>query len=323
MLVKRISQEDNREQIVYSLLISVDDKTTHLIVGRKRQIDLYQLDIDQFSKNESNTPPSAIDSCEFAEDIIELRSFAQDLLVVLDNLEIYYVDISSGRMIKHYAGIIRPLADTPVTRIKYTSLAVSSLNDIGLLSVFSNSLVALYISHTKEDSKINDESTNPSHKKMQIESSYKYYDFQVNSSLLITSHGEEGEFIWHLDEDHNLVRSPIVRSNSVVEIISEEENILYTDKSIIDVNYFNSDHIALLLLGGVQFFNTKELGVTTKIETHGVTLINILPLYEGAFEDIIRMVGVTSKGECLKYTVEHNKGYLGVKQIEPLADNQT
>jgi hypothetical protein len=211
MLVKRIEQENNREQIVYSLLIRVDNRTTNLVVGRKQQIELYQLELGQLDNDETGIPPNAIDTCEFSEDIIELKSIGQDLLIVLDNLGIYYVEIISGKMIKHFAGVIRPLADTPVTRIKYTSLAISSMNDIGLLSVFSNSLVALYISHSKEESKISDDVIDTtSLTKVQVESSYKYYDFQVNSSLLITSQREEGEFIWHLDDDHNLVRSPIV-----------------------------------------------------------------------------------------------------------------
>lgn len=58
----------------------------------------------------------------------------------------------------------------------------------------------------------------------------------------------------------------------MVEIVSDEENILYTDKNIIDINYFDKDHIALLLVGAIQFFNVKELGVTTRIETHGTTI---------------------------------------------------
>lgn len=223
MLVKRVEQENNNEQIVYSLLIRVDSRTTNLVIGRKQQIELYQLDLDQLDQDETGIPPKAIDTCEFSEDIIELKSVGQDLLIILDNLGIYYIEIISGKMQKHYAGVIRPLADTPVTRIKYTSLAISSTNDIGLLSVFTNSLVALYISHSKEESKICDDVTDTDLvTKVQVESSYKYYDFQVNSSLLITSQREEGEFIWHLDDDHNLVRSPIV----VVNKASRDSNLL-------------------------------------------------------------------------------------------------
>lgn len=35
------------------------------------------------------------------------------------------------------------------------------------------------------------------------------------------------------------------------------------------------------------------------------------------------MIGVTSEGECLKYTVGHNKGYMNIQKIEPLSDDQT
>lgn len=106
----------------------------------------------------------------------------------------------------------------------------------------------------------------------------------------------------------------------MVEIVSEQENILYTDKNIIDINYFNKDHIALLLVGAIQFFNTKELGVTTRIET---LIVNLIPTSEGSFEDLIRMIGVTSEGECLKYTVKHTQGHMNIQKIEPLTDDQT
>lgn len=187
MLVKRIS-ETQREQIVYSLMLNAENEETQLILGRKRHLHLYNVEAGNVSKGADQLPPEATSSCEFKDDIIELRSFGKDVLVVLDNLHIYYVKVTSNDISKHFAGRIQPLTDSAVVRIKYTSLTISNNSDFGLLSVFCNSLVVLYLSKEEEENKQSEDSSS-----LSIQSTYKYYDHQVNSSLLIMDYAEDGE----------------------------------------------------------------------------------------------------------------------------------
>jgi hypothetical protein len=213
--------------------------------------------------------------------------------------------------------MIRPLTDSPVVRIKYTSIAISANKYYALLSVFSNSLVVLHLTNSNEEEII--EESKPSN--LSIQSTYKYYEHQVNSSLLILE-GRKKQRIWHLDEEQNLITSEVVSKNGIVNIFSNEE-FIHKDRSIIDVNYFSKDHIVLLMQYGLQFFNVKEKSLTTKIDTPGVTLISVLPLFNKEFEETIHLVGVSSHGECLKYDISHNKGDMNLLKMDTLSDSQT
>lgn len=159
---------------------------------------------------------------DFKSDIIEMRNFGMDVLVILEDLQMFYVLVSPTKLIKHYAGMVNPLADSPVQRIKYTSLAISSKSDFGLLSVFTNSMVVLYISKTNEESKTEEGPGKLESTRLKIESTYKYYEFRVNSSLITMENDKAEEFIWHLDDEHRLIRNKISRSKyGDVEITTE------------------------------------------------------------------------------------------------------
>ena len=216
------------------------------------------MDLDKIKKQTDLTEsPPPLDHVDFKADIIELRSFGFDVLVVLENLEIFYIYVSSEKLVKHYAGKINSLSDTPVQRIKYTSLCISNKNDFGLLSIFLNSLVILYITKTSEEEKDEEEKimTNKIEDNfLTIESTYEYYDFRVNSSLILIDQGKEGEYIWHVDDEHRLIKSRIRRSSKgYIEIISNNDQIILTEKSIIDINQFNNEQLILLQRNSIQF----------------------------------------------------------------------
>ena len=243
----------------------------------------------------------------------------------MNNLQIFYVNLASGKLENHFASVIRSFAEASISRVKHTSLEISNNWDYGLLNVFSNTLVVLYISFD-EDVEMKEENKQGNPKKSKeiiIQSSSKYYDFQVRSSLLIIDKGKEGEFIWHLDGNHNIIWSPIIRSQTVIEVVSSDDNIVKRDKSIIDVNYYNKSSIALLHDNGVSFLNIKDQTVTNKVETPGITLINLVPLYGGYCEDQTSLLGLSSQGEWVKYSLKLAQNEVSVSQIEQITDSQT
>jgi len=70
-------------------------------------------------------------------------------------------------------------------------------------------------------------------------------------------------------------------------------------------------------------FNIHANVATNKIDTPGINLISIIPLYNGDMEESIKFAGITSHGECIKYDVHNNKAELSVHKIEALSDSQT
>lgn len=298
MLIQRISDvreinssdASSHKNSISSMMLYAELRQSHLLLGKKRHVQLYEVDFKKATK-EDRQISNLCDVCEFDQDIIEFKGYGDDLLVVLDNLHIFNIQISDKKLRKMYAGMIKPLTDSPVVRIKFTSIAISANKDFALLSVFSNSLVVMHLTNSNEEEKIEESKS----LNLSIQSTYKYYEHQVNSSLLILQE-KKSQRIWHLDEEQNLITSEIVKKHGIVSIISNDESI-HRDRTIIDVNYFNNEHIVLLMQNGLQFFNVKEQSLTMKINTPGVTLILVAPLFKGSFEENIQLVGVSSHGE--------------------------
>lgn len=256
MLIKRIANSEKREQVLFSLLIREDNKHTSLIVGKKRLVEYWKYDLSQ-------SEPSFIDSTEFSEDIIELKRLRQEVLVILNNLQMYTLTLKEENIQKTFSAVIRSFEDTPIARVKHTSCEISKNYDYGILSAFSQSLVILYFFDQNEGKEECKQCPSAS-QKLSIESSIKYYDFQVSSSLLIQSHDKCQDYLWHLDTEHNLIRSGINRHHEKVDIISREENFIHNDKTMIDISYLNKTHIALLQTNAVSFFNIQDLTVTSR-----------------------------------------------------------
>ena len=327
MLVKRISDIEH-EQIIYSVIIRSTNKSSLLLVGRKRNVHLYNIELDKLNKLEDSNP-EFIDSIDFKEDIIEMRSFEHDLIVVLDNLQIYYIYVAEDEMSKEYAGVIKPLADSPVVRIKYTSLVISSFNDFGLLSIFNNSFVILYISQTiKPEARSLDDTIQLSRADSttsKVQSSYIYYDFQVNSSLLLLKDSNGQENIWHLDDNHNLVKSVVERNKfgDISLISDEDESIIFNDDSLIDINYYNKDLIVLLSRNSFQFYDVKNDFKTNSISTGYNSIVTISSLLDGALGLSTKFLGVSSIGELYEYEVSYEGGTCSLLNNSLISDVNT
>ncbi|CAI2370136.1 unnamed protein product [Moneuplotes crassus] len=316
MLIKRITNAENREQVLYSLLIRSDNRHANLIVGRKRQIEYHKY---EFTQKE----PIFIDSVEFSEDILELKKIGQDVLVLLNNLQMYCLILHDDKIEKKYVAVIRSFADTPISRVKHTSCEISQNMDYGLLNAFSNSLVILYFSNKSEEGKEECKEPQSTGKSLNIDTRIKYYDFKVNSSLLIINQGKEGESIWHLNEEHYLVKSPVQKINSSVDVVSDESNLIHCDRTIIDIGYFNKTHIVLMQTDGISFFNLKDLCVSSKLDTQGVTLINLLPLYDGAFEGTTSLIGITSNKDLVHYSLISKREEIKIQKLTPISSRKT
>lgn len=157
-----------------------------------------------------------------------------------------------------------------------------------------------------------------------VQSSYIYYDFHINSSLLLLKEDLQ-EFIWHLDDDHNLVKCIVERSKyGDVSIQSDDtECIVHHDPTLVDINYFNKDFIALLHQSSLSFFDIQEGVSTNKISTEFISLVNVTPLFEGILESSTKFLGLSSNGECIQYEVSYQNKILDIKRFIPMADDYT
>ena len=293
-----------------------------------RLVHLYNFELDRIKKQDGVTnSPSAVDHVEFKADIIELRSFGFDVLVVLENLEIFYIYVSPHKLIKSYAGKTSCLTDAQVQRIKYTSLCISNKYDFGLLSIFLNSLIVLYITKKTEESKAEEDMVDTDKlvsNTLKIESTYEYYDFHVNSSLILFDHGKEGEYIWHVDDEHRVIKSKINRYNSKsIEILHDDSQIILTDKSIIDINQFNNEHLILLQRNWIQFLNVKDWARSNKIILDGQDLISTHSLFNGTFEDTINFIGVNSVGKWVKFDMNYKKQIFTLSKVTLISEDHS